>query len=96
MTSCGKFLKTRFLLLITTRNRTFKLAWVELKLPTEIQFPVIAFSKRLSWRVMRGMPQGRRYVLLTHKVTLLKDLLEERRRNLRMQNISAGNALRAK
>lgn len=45
---------------------------------------------------MRGMPQGRRYVLLTHKVTLLMDVLEGRRRNLRMQNISAGNALRAK
>lgn len=93
--SFGKLKKTRFLLLIT-RNRTFQLDSVELKLPTEIQFPVIAFSKRLSWRVMRGMPQGRRYVLLTHKVALLKDVLEGRRRNLRMQNISAGNVLRAK
>lgn len=57
-TTCGKVLKVRFLLLIT-RNRTFQLSSVELKLPTEIQFPVIGFSKRLSWRVMRGMPQGR-------------------------------------
>lgn len=74
----GNLKKTRFLLLIT-RNRTFQLASAELKLPTEIQFPVIAFCKRLSWRVTRGMPQGRRFVSLTHTVTLLMGLLEERK-----------------